>query len=86
MYTYYIIVYKRNIIYSLHRSPDVHAYLILGNRETEIKEAITIEDAVLSLEEHPDAYLYLLNGRPVPMTTVLENDMRIDAIRVASGG
>ncbi|MCL2711843.1 MAG: hypothetical protein FWD37_01005 [Methanomassiliicoccaceae archaeon] len=62
------------------------AVLNIGNRELKISAPITIEDAVLSVNEHPDAFLYLLNGRPVPMTTLFEDKMTVDALRVASGG
>ena len=46
----------------------------------------TIEKAMISAGKHPDAFLFFLAGRPVPMTTVIDADMEIEALRVASGG
>ena len=46
----------------------------------------TIADAVRSLGLRPDSYLYLIDGAPVPMDTVLSADSEVRALRVASGG
>ena len=61
------------------------AGLNIGKRTIEL-DGITIEAAVISAGEHPDAFLFLLNGRPIPMTTVPKDGEVIEAIRVASGG
>lgn len=34
----------------------------------------------------PDAYLYVVNGKPVPMDTPIEDGMAVRAVKVASGG
>ncbi len=34
----------------------------------------------------PDAFLFLINGKPVPMDMPIEDGMNIRAIKVASGG
>ena len=44
----------------------------------------TILDFVLSLNKNPDSYLFLCEGRPVPVDSVPASD--VNAIRVASGG
>ncbi|MCL1983961.1 MAG: hypothetical protein FWG58_01020 [Methanomassiliicoccaceae archaeon] len=62
------------------------ASIILGKETLTADPGVTIEKMMVSAGKHPDAFLYLFEGRPVPMTTVLEEDMKIDAIRVASGG
>jgi sulfur carrier protein len=64
----------------------VKAILIIGGKEIVIDKKITIEDAVLSQGEHPDAFLYLIDKRPVPMTTVFDDSVTVNALRVASGG
>jgi len=62
------------------------AVLIFGNTAADSDSGITIEDAVASSGRLPDTYIFLSDGRPVPMTTVLKDGDRIEAIRVASGG
>ena len=60
--------------------------LAIGKRIIEIGDGITIENAVISSGEHPDAFLFLIDGRPIPITTVPNDGDVIEAIRVASGG
>ena len=60
--------------------------LMTGNERIDAEEGVTIEDAMLSAGKHPDAFLFLSCGRPVPMTTVLKDGDIIEAVRVASGG
>jgi sulfur carrier protein len=62
------------------------ARIIIGKEVLDIVTRITIEDAMISCGKHPDAFLFLINGRPVPMTTLLEDDISVEALRVASGG
>lgn len=50
----------------------------------DVPEGSTIADAVSKAGFHPDAFLFLIAGKPVPMDTVPESDVR--ALRVASGG
>jgi sulfur carrier protein len=59
--------------------------IIIGTERIAAADGVTIERAVMSAGKHPDAFIFLLNGRPVPMTTIL-NGMEIEALRVASGG
>jgi sulfur carrier protein len=61
------------------------SFITEGKETINAADGITIEKAVILAGKHPDAFIFLLNGRPVPMTTVLEN-MTIEALRVASGG
>jgi len=60
--------------------------LVFGNERIDVNAGVTIEETMISLGKHPDAFLFLLNGKPIPVTTVLENDFIVDALRVASGG
>ena len=62
------------------------ARITIGKETLDISEKITIEDAMISSGKHPDAFLFLINGRPVPMTTVLDDEVSVEALRVASGG
>lgn len=57
--------------------------MIQGRSET-VLEGETIEVAVRRLGLHPDSYLFVVAGRPVPMDAVPEGDVK--ALRVASGG
>jgi len=59
---------------------------IKGKERISVSEGVTIEDAILSAGKHPDSFLFLSNGRPVPMTTVMTDGDEIEAVRVASGG
>ena len=61
-------------------------HIIIGKEKLDVDPGITIEDAMISIGKHPDAFLFLFNGKPVPMTTVLEDGMSVEALRVASGG
>ncbi len=60
--------------------------IIITGREIEIPSGTTIEAAVSENGLHPDSYLYLINGRPVPMDTVIGDGDVVKAMRVASGG
>ena len=40
----------------------------------------------ISGSQHPDSFLFLIDGRPVPMDTVPPEDSEVRAMRVASGG
>jgi len=57
-----------------------------GKEVLDIVTKMTIEEAMISYGKHPDAFLFLINGRPVPMTTLLDGDVTVEALRVASGG
>jgi len=62
------------------------AEIVIGNERLTVRENESIERTMLSSGKYPDAFLYLLNGRPVPMTMIPEDDSVIEAVRVASGG
>lgn len=46
----------------------------------------TIESAVISIKKNPDAFIFLVNGSPVPVDMPIADGMSVEAIRVASGG
>ncbi len=58
----------------------------VSGKDSEVSDGHTIQQAVSGLGLHPDSYLYLVNGKPVPMDTVIEDGMVVKAMRVASGG
>jgi len=62
------------------------ACLIFGNERIDVTVGVTIEDTVTALGKHPDAFLFLLNGKPVPVTMIIEDEFTVDVLRVASGG
>ena len=41
-------------------------------------------DFLLSAKKNPDAYLYICNGKPIPVDSEPSDD--VEAIKVASGG
>ena len=62
------------------------AKLMVSGKEIPVDDGITIEQAVTGAGMHPDSYLYLIGGRPVPMDTVLRSEDAVKVMRVASGG
>lgn len=58
----------------------------LSGHEYQVGAGMTIQQAVSGLGFHPDSYLYLIEGKPVPMDTDITDSMVIRAIKVASGG
>lgn len=63
---------------------DLMAVINFGKECIEAKG--TIESAVISAGKNPDSFLFLINSKPVPMDLILQEDMIVEAIRVASGG
>ncbi len=62
------------------------ATIRIGKDNKDVRMGVTIESAMRSLGFHPDSFLYLLNGVPIPMDTPIEDGMAIKALKVASGG
>ena len=60
--------------------------IVLSGRILEATAGQTIEEAMRSNGFHPDSYLYMVDGKPVPMDTVISDTDNVRAIRVASGG
>ncbi len=58
----------------------------IGGEERQAPAGITIGEAVGAMGLHPDAYVYLIDGIPVPMDTLLAEGKAVKALRVASGG
>ncbi|MCL2318003.1 MAG: MoaD/ThiS family protein [Methanomassiliicoccaceae archaeon] len=58
---------------------------ILG-KEHDVSSGTTICDAVRSIGHMPDAFIFIVNGRPVPMDSAITEGMVIKAVKVASGG
>jgi len=62
------------------------ATIDLGKERIEAFIGDTIEKNISSSGRLPDTFLYILNGKPVPMTTVVKEGDEIKAVRIASGG
>ena len=62
------------------------AKVVFTERAVDVPEGSTIQEAVSSAGEHPDAFIFMIGGRPVPMDTVPPEDSEVRAMRVASGG
>ena len=60
--------------------------VIVNFGKDSIKAGGTIESAVLAAGKNPDSFLFLVDGKPVPMDSVLNDDTVVEAVRVASGG
>ena len=45
-----------------------------------------IEDIMRSKDQRPDAFIFIMEGVPVPSDTEVGDGEKVDAIRVASGG
>lgn len=58
----------------------------IGSDTVAVADGETIQSAVSSAGHHPDAFIFMIGGRPVPMDTVPPEDAEIRAVRVASGG
>ena len=62
------------------------ATLRIGSEIFTIAAGETIQSAVSSAGQHPDSFIFMIGGRPVPMDTVPPEDAEVRAVRVASGG
>ncbi len=52
----------------------------------EIPSGITIAEAATACGIRPDAYIFMIGGKPVPMDSAVPEEGEVRAIRVASGG
>ena len=50
----------------------------------ELEFSGSLLDFLLSTGKNPDSYLFMMNGKPIPVDSEPSDD--IEAIRVASGG
>lgn len=62
------------------------AVLRIADVSIELCEGETIQAATSRAGQHPDAFIFTIGGRPVPMDTVPPADAEVRALRVASGG
>lgn len=58
----------------------------VSGKSIEAPSGMTIEQAISENGLHPDSYLYLIDGKPVPMDAVIGEETFVKAMRVASGG
>lgn len=62
------------------------AVISIGKDVFEVRSEGTIQSAMVALDRMPDSFLFLLDGRPVPMDTPIRDGMSVKAVKVASGG
>lgn len=62
------------------------ASLLISDLCVLLEDGETIQAAASRAGQHPDAFIFLIGGRPVPMDTVPPGDAEVRAVRVASGG
>jgi len=62
------------------------AKITIGSKEHEVSSGQTICDAVHSLRFSPDAFIFMISDKPVPMDTQISDGVQIKAVKVASGG
>jgi sulfur carrier protein len=60
--------------------------MIIKGEAVEIPEGTTVESAAASAGLRPNAYIFLIGGKPVPMDSEVPSGAEIVAMRVASGG
>ena len=60
--------------------------ILISGKELQFQPGATIESVVSGNGFHPDSFLYLIDGKPVPMDTALSEETVVKALRVASGG
>jgi sulfur carrier protein len=58
----------------------------ISGKVKEVSPGTIISDAAREAGILPDAYLFLIDGVPVPMDTPIEDGQTVKAIKVASGG
>jgi sulfur carrier protein len=64
----------------------MNAKISINGTEYDITCGQMMCDAVRSLGYAPDAFIFMIEGRPVPMDTLIADGVSIKAIKVASGG
>jgi len=62
------------------------AVIVINKKEHNVASGITICDAVRSIGIAPDTFIFMMEGRPVPMDTQIADGVLIKSIKVASGG
>lgn len=62
------------------------ASLLISDARVPIEAGETIQSAAVRAGQNPDAFIFVIGGRPVPMDTVPPEDAEVRAVRVASGG
>jgi len=62
------------------------AMISIDGKEHGVACGQTICDAVRSLGLAPDAFIFMADGRPVPMDTPIADGAVVKAVKVASGG
>ncbi|MDR0509179.1 MAG: hypothetical protein LBG63_05100 [Candidatus Methanoplasma sp.] len=62
------------------------AKITIGGKEHDVPCGSTICDAVRTLGFAPDAFIFMADGKPVPMDTAMIDGTAVKTVKVASGG
>ena len=62
------------------------AVIEVNGNQVPITGGRTVLDTMIVAGYAPDAFLYMVEGRPVPSDSVFVGDETVRAIKVASGG
>lgn len=62
------------------------AVITMYGKDTQLGTEGTVADALRSMDIPPNTFLLLVDGTPIPSDTPLKDGMKIQAIKVASGG
>ena len=60
--------------------------ITVSGKTTEVPAGTAVMDAAKEAGIVPDAYLFLIDGKPVPMDTPIADGQTVKAMKVASGG
>ncbi len=82
----YITKFWKALSYYVRLQCGTMSTITVSGRSIDTKNGLSIEENIRNAGMLPDAYLYLMDGRPIPMDTKVEDSMQIRAVKVASGG
>ena len=57
-----------------------------NKKKIELPDGSVVETVLASLDLHPDAFIAIRGGTPIPLTAILVDKDKVRLIRVASGG
>lgn len=58
----------------------------ISGRVLEAPSGISVAEAFRSIGMNPSAYVFIIDGRPVPMDSDVADGVLVRAVKVASGG
>ena len=70
----------------IHPFSVIMASITFGKEKVKVNAGKSIEDTVRSIGRFPDTFIFIVNGNPVPMTSILSENDNVEAVKIASGG